>query len=532
MATNQIHKIWSWSKLKVKHSVEATNQPRANPGHVSHAKFPITDNYIPNTVIDAGQVPPIAPTLPQTPFRQWGLTFIALAVFMVATVSVGAVGIAYSQNRLQTYHRSQTECLALVAAAEQNGLVTNSTQCLPQSDWEVALAVNYTVVDNNLMQAEFNNQEKKLADQAQTLESKIDLIQQSLLALQAEFTVVEKPTNRVNLVDLLTARQAYYQQLLNLGVERFSKISIQLQDYDYLVTKNPVFDLQPDKQYIAQYRQLTQELQLLQFPELQSKFGQLRNILIANNGRIYAQSAVDIKLLSDASSLINPNPTLSQNLKSLFGNVNYPNTKPVAIKEAVVTGNRQIDEYILQMSLKRGYQTEIQVTDEKMLITIDENLLQPEATQAWSQMHIAAVKDGVDLKLVSGYRSVVDQQQLFRDRLEKEIKLKLKRDYTPDDILSGKVDDVIEKILQVTSPPGYSQHHSGFAIDMADISADNTTTVFNSSKADQWLSKNNYANARKFGFIASYPKGIKNSGPDPEPWHYMWVGTKNTQISQ
>ena len=73
--------------------------------------------------------------------------------------------------------------------------------------------------------------------------------------------------------------------------------------------------------------------------------------------------------------------------------------------------------------------------------------------------------------------------------------------------------------MQVTAPPGYSRHHSGYTIDIS-----GSTPIFANSPGFDWISKDNYANSREFGFIPSYPPNTPNQGPNPEEWEYIWVG--------
>jgi D-alanyl-D-alanine carboxypeptidase len=67
-------------------------------------------------------------------------------------------------------------------------------------------------------------------------------------------------------------------------------------------------------------------------------------------------------------------------------------------------------------------------------------------------------------------------------------------------------------VLSYVAPPGYSQHHTGNAVDLA---VDRGT--FAKTKAYQWLQKN----AKKFGFTETYPKENKQRLPW-EPWHWFY----------
>jgi D-alanyl-D-alanine carboxypeptidase len=152
--------------------------------------------------------------------------------------------------------------------------------------------------------------------------------------------------------------------------------------------------------------------------------------------------------------------------------------------------------------------------------------LQPKAKENYLKMLEAAKTEGVVIGVVSGYRSQEDQNTIFKPRLEALEMAQLGGYYTPEEFLTGQADEIIKQSMALTAPPGYSRHQTGYTVDLSDQTPDNTTTVFKGSKADIWLSKDNYANARRFGFIPSYPVGQQNIGPEPEPWEYVWVGNK------
>lgn len=121
--------------------------------------------------------------------------------------------------------------------------------------------------------------------------------------------------------------------------------------------------------------------------------------------------------------------------------------------------------------------------------------LAPDTAAAWRQMKRAALREGIELLLVSGFRSVSRQIELIRSKLA-----------------AGQT---IEKILKVNAPPGYSEHHTGHAIDIATPGARPLTAEFTTTTAYAWLT----ANAARFGF--QQPYGPDNRfGLDHEPWHW------------
>jgi zinc D-Ala-D-Ala carboxypeptidase len=127
--------------------------------------------------------------------------------------------------------------------------------------------------------------------------------------------------------------------------------------------------------------------------------------------------------------------------------------------------------------------------------------LAPEASQAWRLLKAAALSDTISLVEISGFRSVEYQAALIRG--------KLKRGQS------------IAQILQVSAAPGYSEHHTGCAVDIADLkelhSRSFLTEAFELSESYAWLAQN----AAKFSFHQSFPRENRH-GIAYEPWHWCF----------
>lgn len=121
--------------------------------------------------------------------------------------------------------------------------------------------------------------------------------------------------------------------------------------------------------------------------------------------------------------------------------------------------------------------------------------LTPLAADSWFAMQADAEADSVQLLLVSGFRSVVYQADLIRNKLA-----------------AGQS---IDEILTVNAAPGFSQHHAGEALDIASPGTRPLTEEFASSEAFAWL----VVNAEKYGFSMTYPRG-NAAGFIYEPWHW------------
>jgi len=125
--------------------------------------------------------------------------------------------------------------------------------------------------------------------------------------------------------------------------------------------------------------------------------------------------------------------------------------------------------------------------------------LTPATCAAWRTMHAAAAGDGVTMALVSAYRSVERQREIVQTKLARG--------------------DSIADILRFVAPPGYSEHHTGRAIDVGTSEEDALEEVFETTPAFTWLR----AHAGEYGFVMSYPKD-NAQGFAYEPWHWCYQG--------
>jgi len=130
-----------------------------------------------------------------------------------------------------------------------------------------------------------------------------------------------------------------------------------------------------------------------------------------------------------------------------------------------------------------------------------EQLLLAPAARAWHAMVRAAAAGGVELQLVSAYRSVTYQEGILRRKLEQG--------------------QPIEDILRVSAAPGFSEHHSGRAVDVTTPGFPVLEEVFEESTAFAWLGEH----AGQFGFRMSFPRGNPH-GVAYEPWHWAWWGDR------
>ncbi|MCR6711734.1 MAG: M15 family metallopeptidase [Demequina sp.] len=85
----------------------------------------------------------------------------------------------------------------------------------------------------------------------------------------------------------------------------------------------------------------------------------------------------------------------------------------------------------------------------------------------------------------------------------------------------------VAKAETFSARPGYSEHQTGFALDLYDLKGGCAhTECFADTKAGKWLVKH----AADYGFIERYPEGeSKVTGYKWEPWHWRYVGVELAQ---
>jgi len=139
-----------------------------------------------------------------------------------------------------------------------------------------------------------------------------------------------------------------------------------------------------------------------------------------------------------------------------------------------------------------------QINQEYILADKGDQYFQGDALPFLYKMIGASIKAGVDLKIVSAYRSFETQSDL-----------------------KGQYSQIYGTGANTFSADqGYSEHQLGTTVDLTDAIVAGTSLNFKDSEAYLWLQKNAY----KYGFVLSYPEG--NSFYVFEPWHWRFVGVE------
>ncbi len=132
------------------------------------------------------------------------------------------------------------------------------------------------------------------------------------------------------------------------------------------------------------------------------------------------------------------------------------------------------------------------------LVTVDGQRLREEAATAFKRMRNDASGQGLKIRAVSGYRTVEYQRGLYNRYLSS---------------------DSQENVDRYSARPGYSEHHTGLAVDVFG-STDGLRQFVNTPELP-WVRDNCY----KYGFIIRYLEGTEDiTGYESEPWHLRYVG--------
>lgn len=126
-----------------------------------------------------------------------------------------------------------------------------------------------------------------------------------------------------------------------------------------------------------------------------------------------------------------------------------------------------------------------------------EHKLIPAAASAWRELRATAASAGISLEIVSAFRGVDRQAEIVRNKLARGLSL--------------------DEILAVSAPPGYSEHHTGCAVDVTTEGASPLELEFEQTPAFRWLSEN----ANSFSFFLSFPRENPH-GYAFEPWHWCF----------
>lgn len=246
----------------------------------------------------------------------------------------------------------------------------------------------------------------------------------------------------------------------------------------------------------------------------------LQIINIVNNNLEDISSKYDEEMNRFLLDLVNEKYYIKDNLERYINyyqeTFNSSMTEPYKAKEIVTNVNANLDYNFYEntevtditkdtlMIVNKHYKIPDNYKP-KNLVYVDDweygywNLIRADVYEEFKKMSKEAKKDNVTLFIASPYRSYNDQKVLYD---------------------SYVANDGVKNADTYSARPGYSEHHTGLAMDLIPEFGLELDT-FEDSAGFKWMQEN----AHKYGFILRYPKDKEYiTGYIYEPWHYRYVG--------
>ncbi|MGY6529470.1 MAG: M15 family metallopeptidase [Cyanobacterium sp.] len=192
------------------------------------------------------------------------------------------------------------------------------------------------------------------------------------------------------------------------------------------------------------------------------------------------------------------------------GITNSPNSETIVVEETEIQPSeevQEVEEIITPENILGHIAYEEAPSSELRSISADGRIkLRERAAERFNAMVRDARNQGVILIPISGFRSVSEQEFLFF-----EVKEQRNQD--------------ARQRAEVSAPPGHSEHHTGYAVDIGDGNnpSTNLQESFENTPAYRWLE----ANASRYSFELSFPRD-NLQGISYEPWHWRFVGDRHS----
>ena len=199
------------------------------------------------------------------------------------------------------------------------------------------------------------------------------------------------------------------------------------------------------------------------------------------------------------SDLAQPNPTVVSTEPSVSATASPAGEN--SLTEEAGSGDQTSEDLLGHLPYEEASPEELKN------ITADGSIkLRSTAAQAYLEMADSARQEGIRLIPLSGFRTIQDQEYLF-------FEVKAQRGQNAS------------KRAEVSAPPGYSEHHTGYALDVgdADFADSHLDVSFEKTKAFEWLAEN----AAFYSFELSFPQD-NPQGVSYEPWHWRYVGDRHS----
>jgi hypothetical protein len=445
----------------------------------------------------------------------FGLVSLAVAILAISSVGI----YLYSTNKANEKKRIVEECNKYVLEKKSKGFIPDKSCDIKLSWYENLTSDSKANTQFESIKKNLDKQESDQLSQIAQLDKDIRSARQNLAGLDPNFEKDLQGVSNLTPINILD-KQLLLASLKALLIQKDKLIASTVSQFSSIVKISTDTDSQKEQLQLKNYDNLAKTEKYAQYPSLVESYNKFKQVLVENNSDDWYKKSLESPDLYKFKVLA------GDEFKSLIDNSKFENTTPPNNDLISILGDDAADKHIIQVAESRGYK--------KRPIALEANLvgsngfrLQTAAKNAFESMIAAAQGDGVSIGLVSGYRSINDQKSLFQTRFRNEsLNINKGKVYSDAEVVSGKADEAINKVLSASSIPGYSRHHLGYTVDITDLNAKNDFTLFAETQGYKWMSSNNYFNAKKFGFAPSYPPGASNQGPEPESWEYVYIGVE------
>lgn len=252
--------------------------------------------------------------------------------------------------------------------------------------------------------------------------------------------------------------------------------------------------------------------------ELSSKVDSLEGYISERNSTEMAnvRNMYSGVLGMDISWLNDKEKEIIETAKSEFtAAFNSGDTKKITAESSEL---KKIEDEYKDLVYRRKYDsTSVQVTEPSYIngiMIVNKHFALPktynygedkEAKQALNTMIKAASKEGLSIRLVSGYRSYQEQVRIYASNVAQQ----------------GEYHASI-----YSARAGFSEHQSGLTFDLGgSVRSTDLLESFGDTKEGKWLADN----AHKYGFIIRFLKDKEEiTGYAYEPWHVRYVGVEHS----
>ena len=173
--------------------------------------------------------------------------------------------------------------------------------------------------------------------------------------------------------------------------------------------------------------------------------------------------------------------------------------------EVIASNAKKIDYFVLvnkQNKLPDDWEDTVELAEAKGIE--DETIyVEKKALEQFYKLQNELLKEGIDIRLESTYRSVKEQQEIWDD---------------------WTVEYGEEYVKTYVAVPGFSEHHTGLAIDVCLVIDGKIVNDNDEMIAQRDIFAKVHAKLAKYGFILRYLEGKEDiTGYGYEPWHFRYI---------